>query len=202
MKNSKSLLFLLSLIVLTGTILFSGCSKDKGENPEPGVSKGIASATVEFLDTNEKVQFTGTTMGGISSGKRDTVMMTFAGQNNAMQFILVITPVSKGTHTMRKDGFETHGLLYQDSTKGNILNAYLVGEDNIDENELKMDGEASFTVSSFSNKNIKGTFELSMIRNTTIKEDGEIISGGIRKVKVTNGKFDVPLFNKSNLLAR
>ena len=75
----------------------------------------------------------------------------------------------------------------------NYFNAFLVGEDNIDDNGLDQDGEAAFTISSYSNKRIKGTFELTMIQNTTIKENGVIVSGQINQLKVTNGKFDVPL---------
>ena len=194
MKNSKRLLFLLSLILLSSTLLFGSCGKDEADNPELGISNGTASATIEFLDTKEKVQFIGTAIGAIGTGNQDTVLMTFAGKNKPMQFILMITPVSKGTHSMREDGFKTFGAFHPDTTKSsNYLNAYLIGEDNNDDNELEMDGEASFTVSSFSNKNIKGTFELTMIQNTTIKEDGEVISGEIKRMKVTNGKFDVPL---------
>lgn len=194
MKNAKKRLFLLSLVVLTDTLLFNACSEDTTDNPEPGMSEGTASATVEFLDTKGKVHFTGTAKGAIGTGDKDTVLMTFAGTDKPMQFILMITPVSKGTHMMRKDGFKTFGVFHQDTTKSkNYLNAYLVGEDNIDENGLEMGGEASFTISSFSNKNIKGTFEFDMIKNTTIKKDGEAISGEIKTIKVTGGKFDVPL---------
>lgn len=194
MKNSKKRLFLLNLIVFTGTLLVSACSKDTTDNPETGISKGTASATIEFLDTNKKVKFTGTAKGAIGIGSQDTVLMTFSGTDKPMQFILMITPVDKGTHIMREDGFEIVGLFHQDTTKSkNYLNAYLVGEDNVDDNGSDMDGEASFIISSFSNKHIKGTFDLTMIKNTTIEEDGEIISGEIKSVKVTNGKFDIPL---------
>src|SRR5690606_32025608 len=136
MKNSKKRLFLLSLIVFTGTLLLSACSKDNTENPEqenPELSEGTASATIEFLDTKEKVQFTGTTNGAIGTGSQDTVMMTFVGTDKPIQFILMMTPIDKGTHTMREDGFKTFGIFLQDTTKSkNYLTAYLVGEDNID----------------------------------------------------------------------
>lgn len=202
MNNSKILRFLLSLFVLTGTLFFTACSEEGSENvePDPITETGTASATVEFLDTGEKQQFTGAAIGAIGSGSADTVLMYFSGKNNPMKFILMITPAKKGKHTMGEKDFETYGVFYPDSVATtNILRAYLVGEDNINDNDTEMDGAASFDISSLSNNQIKGSFELTMIKNTTIKEDGEIISGEIKQVKVTNGKFNVPLFNGLSL---
>lgn len=202
MNNSKILRFLLSLFVLTGTLFFTACSEEGSENvePDPITETGTASATVEFLDTGEKIQFTGAASGAIGSGSADTVIMNFAGLDNSMRFTLMITPVKKGKHTMGKNGFEAFGAFFPNTEQStNYLNAYLTGEDNIDDNDTKMDGAASFDVTSFSSNQIQGSFELTMIQNTTIKEDGEIISGEIKQVKVTNGKFNVPLFNGLSL---
>lgn len=202
MNNSKILRFLLSLIVFTGALFFTACSEEGAENvePDPITGAGTASATIEFLDTGEKVQFTGSAMGAVGSGSADTVIMHFAGQDQSMRFMLMVTPVSKGKHTMGKNGFETIGVFFPDTIQStNYLNAYLVGEDNINDNETEMDGAASFDISSFSNNLIKGSFEMTMIRNTTIKENGEVISGDIKRVKVTNGKFNVPLYSEENI---
>lgn len=194
MKNSKKIIFLFSMLVLSGTLLFSACSKKEGNDPTPEISAGTASAMIEFLDTGEKIQFNGTAKGAYGGGSQDTVIMTFLGKDHPMHMVLMLTPVTTGTSRMRENGFTTYGFLHPDTTQStNYFNAYLVGEDNIDDNEFEADGEASFTISSFTNKAIKGSFELTMIRNTTIKENGAVISGEIKKVKVTNGKFDVPL---------
>lgn len=183
------------MLILIGTVLFSACSKKEGPDPELEIGEGTASATIEFLDTNETIQFSGTAKGALGTGDQDTVLMTFSGKDQPLHFVLMITPVAEGISRMRESGFTTLGLFHPDTTQNtNYFDAYLVGEDNIDDNELEADGEASFTISSFSNKNIKGTFDLTMIRNTTVKVDGEVISGDIKKIKVTNGKFDVPLY--------
>lgn len=183
-----------SMIFLALTFLFQSCSKDSGDNPEPELQDGKVSATLEFLDTKEKVEFSGTAKGVIGTGKQDTVLMTFSGKDQPMQFMVMITPAAEGTHRLGTGGFEVFGVFHQDTTKStNYLSAYLVGADNLDDNESKMDGEASFSISSYSRDHIKGTFELTMIQNTTIKQDGEVLSGEIKTMKVTSGKLDIPL---------
>lgn len=194
MKKAKKSIFICSMLLLTGAMLSSACSKKEENDPTPETSEGTVSATIEFLDTGEKIQFNGSAKGAHGGGSQDTVVLTFSGKNHPAQMILMLTPVSTGTSRMRENGFTSFGFLHPDTTQStNYLNAYLLGEDNIDDNEFEADGEASFTISSFSNKHIKGTFELTLIRNTTIKENGEVISGEIKMVKVTNGKFDVRL---------
>lgn len=201
MNNSKILRFLLSLLVFTGALSFTACSEEgaEGVEPDPITETGTASATIEFLDTGEKVQFTGAASGAIGSGNADTVIMNFAGLDNSMRFIITITPVKKGKHTMGKNGFEAVGAFFPDTEQStNYLKAYLLGEDNIDDNDTTMDGAASFDISSFSSNQIQGSFEFTMIQNTTIKQDGEIISGEIKRVKITEGKFNVPLYSEQN----
>src|SRR5690606_34986842 len=135
MKNSK-LLTLLSLVVLAGTLVFSSCSKgsDNPEpepNPEPGIEigEGTASATIEFLDTGEEVQFTGSSWGARGSGSQDTVVMYFSGEDNPMSLFLMITPAEKGKHTMGEGNFESYGMFFQDSTQNNFMKIYFLGED-------------------------------------------------------------------------
>lgn len=194
MKNSKKILFLLSILILSGTVLLNACSKKEKDDPSPDLGAGTASATIEFLDSGEKIQFNGIAQGVRGGGNPDTVIMNFSGKDHPLRLTLMITPVAEGTSRMREKGFSTFGFLHPDTTQStNYFNAFLVGEDNIDDNGLDQDGEAAFTISSFSNKRIKGTFELTMIQNTTIKENGVVVSGQINQLKVTNGKFDVPL---------
>ena len=196
MNNSKRLSFLLSLVFLSGTLVFNACSKDPSDNPEPDptAGEGTASATIEYLDTGEKVQFTGSSWGAMGSGSRDTVVMYFSGEDNPMTMFLMITPAKKGKHTMGENGFESYGMFFQDSTENSFMKIYFLGEDNIDDNDTEMDGSATFDITSLSNKGITGSFEATMIQNSTIVENGEVTSGEIKRVKITNGKFNVPFW--------
>src|SRR5690606_25223337 len=112
--------------------------------------------------------------------------------NKPMTFFLMITPAKKGKYTMGEGNFVSYGMFFQDSTQNNIMEIYFLGADNIDDNDTEMDGAATFDITSLSNEGITGAFESTMIQNSTIKEDGEIISGEIKRVKITNGKFNVP----------
>ncbi|HLR37239.1 MAG TPA: hypothetical protein VK084_04280 [Chitinophagaceae bacterium] len=205
MKNLRKLLLSTMLMVFT-LFLLSACSKDDKATPEENNTEdttpdsndnenmgiGSSSATITYMDTEESVQFIGTAVGVIGTGSPDSVIMTFSGKNSPMVFWLMITPADKGTHIMGQNNFECYGFFYKDSSINNLFEAYLVGEDNIDDNGTEMDGAASFKISSISNDQIKGTFELTMIQNSTVYENGELQSGEIKKIKVTNGKFDVP----------
>src|SRR5690606_14401747 len=122
MNNLKKLLVLIGVIALTGTFLFSSCSKDSSDNPEPDpvAGTGTASATIEFMDTGEKVQFTGSSWGAMGSGSQDTVVMYFSGKNKPMTFFLMITPAKKGKHTMGEGNFVSYGMFFQDSTQNSL----------------------------------------------------------------------------------
>src|SRR5690606_21947000 len=136
----KRLFAMLGLMAFAGTLLFSSCSKDPSENPEPDptTGKGTASATIEFLASGEKVQFTGSSWGARGSGDRDTVVMYFSGQDNPMSLFLMITPAQKGKHTMGQNDFESYGMFFQDSTENSFMKIYFLGEDNIRDNDTEM----------------------------------------------------------------
>src|SRR5690606_15637650 len=142
----KRLFAMLGLVAFAGTLLFSSCSKDPSDNPEPDptAGEGTASATIEYLDTGEKVQFTGSSWGARSSGSPDTVVMYFSGKDNPMTLFLMITPAQKGKHTMGQNDFESYGMFFQDSTQNSLMKIYFLGEDNIDDNDTEMDGSATF----------------------------------------------------------
>lgn len=201
MKNFKRFLFVLSL-ALTTTMLFSSCSKDSDDNSAPEeeqqTSSGTATATITYMDTDETVEFSGTALGAIGTGSQDTVVMIFSGKDHPMAFWIMLTPADKGQYTMGEGGFECSGIFYQDSLKVNVKQLYLVGVDNMDDNGTEMDGKASFNITSQTTDNIKGTFELTMIQNSTVYQNGELQSGEIKKVKITNGTFNCPLYEASD----
>ncbi len=211
MKNARKLLLSTMLVVLT-LFVFSACSKDDKASPEDentedtnenpdgngNIGFGSAKATVTFLDTDEKVQFTGTGIGAMGTGSQDTVVLVFTGKEKPMVFWLMITPADEGKHTMGEGGFVCSGMFYPDSSEINVNKIYLVGADNIDDNDTEMDGKASFNISSQTTNKIKGTFELTMIQNSTVYQNGELQSGEIKKVKITNGTFNCPLYEASD----
>src|SRR3546814_18616120 len=110
MNNSKRLFALLGLIAFAGTLLFSSCSKDPSDNPEPDptAGEGTASATIEYLDTGEKVQFTGSSWGARGTGDRDTVLRYFSGGGNPITLFLMISAAQKGTNTIVQKEFKQH----------------------------------------------------------------------------------------------
>lgn len=114
MNYVKRTLLLLIAAILTGVLLLNACSKDAGGDgePDPIIGMASASATVEFLDTGEKVEFSGTASGAFGSGSADTVVLNFAGTNSPMRFFLMLTPVRKGKLVMGSNDFETHGAFF------------------------------------------------------------------------------------------
>lgn len=205
MKITKNLGFILS-VFLIGILLFISCSKDNpaADPTDPEVTMGTASATILFTDTGEKMQFEGTAVGATSpEAEEDAVVVYFTGKNTPAGFWLMLKPAKKGKLVMGQDGFTSGGWFHQDSTQINVMNSYLLGADNFPEGGSIKDA-ATFDITSISKDRIKGTFTATMVSNSTIYEDGELISGEIKTINVTNGKFDVPLFNTntSNILAR
>ncbi len=189
---------------LIGALLFSSCSKDKNDDlkpdpTDPELTMGTASATILFTDTEEKLQFDGTSWGALGSGaKGDTVLLLLNGKNTPAGFFLMLTPAKKGKLVMGKDGFASVGWFHKDSTQANIINSYLLGAENFPEDGSIKDA-ATFDITSISKDRIKGTFTATMVSNSTILQNGEPISGEIKTIKVTDGKFDVPLFNSTDI---
>src|SRR5699024_6978629 len=151
--NARKLLLSTMLLALT-MFLFSACSKDDNASPEDENTEdttqdsnedgdtelGSAKATITFMDTDEAFEFTGTASGAIGTGSQDTVILLFSGKENPMAFMLMLTPVDEGEYTMGEGNFECYGIFYPDSSQTNFKKLYLVGEDNIEDNDTEMDG--------------------------------------------------------------
>ncbi len=198
MKHTQKLLFGICIVVI-GAFMLTACSKKDKEDPKPTdpVEKtGTVSATIWFEDTDETIQFKGYGAGSFASGSNgDTVAVGFSDNDSPMTFFFMLTPAKKGKHIMGKNGFFSIGMFQKDSTVTNLDKTYLLGWDNFDP-EDEVEDAATFNITSVSKDRIKGTFTTTMISNSTVKENGEIISGEIKTVTVTNGAFDVPLISE------
>src|SRR5699024_2425167 len=145
------------------------------------------------LFRSETMQCTGTSIGSIGVGEQeDTVALVFSGKNTPSGIFLYLTPAKEGKLVMGEDGFSSVGWFNQDTSQSNLMNMYLLGAENFPEGGDIKDA-ATFNITSISKDRIKGTFMATMVFNSTVIENGQVISGEIRTVEITNGKFDVPL---------
>ncbi len=194
MQNSKRLPLFFSL-VLVAVFLSGSCGKDKDDNPKPDseLRRGVAAATIEFMDIKKTVRFTGSGFGAVLTGSQDTVWMSFRGKDSPMAFWIVMTPVKKGKLFTQQDTFECYALFWEDSTITDYSKLYSLGENLEGENRSFVQGEAAFDITTFSNDYIQGAFTLTMVQFEG--DNGEMKT---KKLKITNGKFDVPLFEGSD----
>lgn len=183
---------------LTGALLFASCSKE-GHDPDPIGAKGAFSATVLFNDTKENLKFDGAAWGTIgASDEGKAVVMYVNDKKSPAGFWLMLDQVKKGKMVKGQNDITIGGFFQRDSTQSSILKAYHLGSDNFPEGGSIKDA-ATFNITSISNDRIKGTFTATMVKNTTIYEDGELISGEIKTLNVTDGKFDIPLFDATRI---
>lgn len=179
------------LVIFAGIFLSIGCGKDDVK-PDGDTAGNKASATILFLDDDKTASFSASGLGAMGGLSDDGLALIFRDDNSPMAFFIIMGAPKVG-HFSHEDGtLKGGGWFYEDTANIGMRQIYYFGEDNVDNDEI-IDGMATIDISSLANNHIKGTFSMTMVLNSTIKEDGEIIEGEIKRAKVTNGKFDMDL---------
>jgi len=166
-KNFTNLMY--ALLVVAGTVGFSGCSKDEDENQNPAVtSSNSASATIGTTN------FVSTKMIAVTGSDSGITLLNlkYINQPGDTLSIAVIdlVNVNTGEKLTYDTDFNTLALDY-------ILNYTKVdGSEYFPSNDSK--GELTVTLHDKTAKIIKGTF------SGTINDENEM------PVNVTNGKFE------------
>lgn len=182
------------MIMIAGLFLMASCSKDDKAKPERPKSGSFARADINFITDNKKVSFSAVDAGALAAiDKEGTLVMILRDAKSPMAFFFALQNIKVGTFSHEAKTLVGGGIFYTDTSKSNIRQLYLIGEDNIDDNGEAIDGKMTITVSSITKDHIKGTFSTTMVLNSTIIENGTVLEGEIKKATVTNGTFDCSL---------
>lgn len=193
--NKKNFFGALTVLLFSSAVAFTSCKKDK-DDPKENPTNGTAKAGVTF--DGKTVSFSSSKDNSIAymewekDEKKHNFGMVLQDDATGMLISMIIFPVKDGSGT-----YELEGLTGDDgwstmnvNVKGTASSAsekygYLWRSSN---GELTV-SEGTVTISSMTEKNVKGTFN-AILHN--YDDDKKVV----KALTIKNGSFDVPLIRR------
>lgn len=185
----------LAVLLFTSSIAFSSCKKDKDDPKDPVTNNGKAKAVVKYGD--KTVNFSsgkdksGAFLDWREDGKKYNFALTLQDEATGMIIDMMVYPVKNGTGTytlegITADGWSTAGVYVKGKYSSDADTYNYVW---ISHNGELTESEGTVTISSMTEKNVKGTFSGTL---HSYNPDTKVS----KKLTVSGGSFDVPLVRR------
>lgn len=192
--NKNKFYGVLAILFLTSTIGFSSCKKDK-DKPKDTPTNGTAKAVVKYGDKTVNFSSGKDKSGAFLDWRKDEKKYNFAltlqDAATGMIIDMMVYPAENGTGTyalegLTADGWSTAGVYVKgkSSSKADTYNYVWISH-----NGELTESEGTVTISSMTEKNVKGTFSATL---HSYNPDTKVS----KQLTVSGGTFDVPLVRR------